>query len=103
MAVLLYFLTLAISGNNLFNMFGAKLVLCFYFFKLFARINKQNGIIVFSAFLTHNDTSRYTCSIKNISRQSDNSIYIVFIFNQETTYFTFRCTTEQDSVRSYTS
>ena len=65
-----YLLALTIGINNLLDMLWAELVLRLDLFKLLAGINKQNVVILLTAFLEHQDTGRDACAIEDVGRKS---------------------------------
>lgn len=103
MTVFINLLTLAVSAYDFVYMLLAQFVLSFDFVKLTACIDKENVVVCFTAFLYDYDTSWNGCTIKDICRQTDNSIDIVFVFNEVTPNSTLCVATEQYTVRSYTS
>ena len=103
MTVLFYFLALTIGVNNLLDMLRTELVLCLDLLKLLAGINKQDVVILLTAFLEHQDTGRDACAIEDVGRQTDDGIHIVLFLNEETADYTLGIATEQHAMRSDTS
>ena len=66
-------------------------------------INKQNVVILLTAFLEHQDTGRDACAIEYIGRQTDDGIHIVLFLNEETAYYALGIATEQHTMRSHAS
>ena len=103
MAVLFYLLALTIGVNNLLDMLRTELVLCLYLFKLLAGINKQNVVILLTAFLEYQNTGRDACAIEYIGWEPDDGIHIVLFLNEETANDALGIATEQHTMRSDTS
>ena len=103
MAVLFYFLALTISIYNFLDVLRTEFVLGLYLFKLLACINEQDVVILFTAFLKHQNTSRNACAIEDVGRESDDGIHIVLLLNEKTTDYALGITTEQHTMRSNTS
>lgn len=98
MAVLFYLLALTIGIYNLLNMLKTKLVLGLYLFKFLAGINEQNVVILLTAFLEHQDTSRDACAIEYIGWEPDDGIYIVLLLDEETADNALGIATEQHTI-----
>ena len=101
MTVLFYFLSVTVGFDYLLDMLRTELVLRLDFLKLLAGINEQDVVILLAALLKHKDASRYARTIENVGRQTDNSIYVVLLLDEETADNALGITTEQHTVRSY--
>lgn len=98
MAELFYLLALTIGINNLLDMLRTKLVLGLYLFKFLTGINKENIVILLTTLLEHQDTGGNACAIEDIGRKSDNSIHIIFLFDEETADDALGIATEQHTI-----
>ncbi|EJW94077.1 hypothetical protein EVA_17819 [gut metagenome] len=101
-AVFLNFLPFTVRIHNFSNVLLSELVLCLYLLKLLAGINKQNIVIFLAAFFENQDAGRNAGAVEYISWETDNSIHIVFLFNEEAADYSFGISTEKHTMGSHT-